>query len=268
MNLLVVDVGTSSVRASIVTPEDGVTISRSRQVLPSSPAPGLVEFDAAEMARAVLDVARQAAAEVDAVDAVGIANQRASTIVWDRSTGEPVGPGLGWQDLRTVFDCLTFAGQGLRFAPNLVATKAANLLDAADPDRTRDLCIGTVDTWVAWTLSEGSVHVTDATNAGLYGLRTTDQTRWSDDALRALRISEASLPSVVDSIGAVGRATALPGSPRSPGSSATSRPRSSVRAACTRDRRRSPSARAGCSTCAWTDAPPSTPRAPAAPSRS
>jgi hypothetical protein len=95
------------------------------------------------------------AAKPRPVDAVGIANQRASTVVWDRATGQPVGPGFGWQDLRTVIDCLTSPAQGVRLAPNLVATKAAHLLDLADPDRTRDLCIGTVDSWVAWTLTGG-----------------------------------------------------------------------------------------------------------------
>ena len=213
MKLLVVDVGTSGVRASVVAPDATVTASSHREVLPSSPAPGLVEFDATEMAAAVLEVARAVLDQAGPVDAVGIANQRASTVVWDRATGEPVGPGLGWQDLRTVFDCLGFAGQGLRLAPNLLATKAAHLLDAADPDRTRDLCVGTVDSWVAWTLSEGALHVTDVTNAALYGLRTHDQLGWHADALSLLRIPEASLPTVVDSVGIVGPATALAGTP-------------------------------------------------------
>ncbi|HRW37697.1 MAG TPA: FGGY-family carbohydrate kinase [Aquihabitans sp.] len=213
MKLLVVDVGTSGVRAAVVTPEEGVTSSHHREVLPSSPAPGMVEFDAAGMAAAVLEVARAAAADAGTVDAVGIANQRASTVVWDRATGEPVGPGLGWQDLRTVIDCLMLAGEGLRLAPNLLATKAAHLWNEADPDRRRDLCVGTVDSWVAWTLSQGAVHVTDATNAALYGLRSDDQSAWHDRALEVLKLPEGSLPAVVDSIGVVGEATALPGSP-------------------------------------------------------
>lgn len=213
MKLLVVDVGTSGVRAAVVDPDALVVTSHYQEVLPASPAPGMVEFDAARMAEAVLNVATRAAAEAGTVDAVGIANQRASTVVWDRVTGEPVGPGLGWQDLRTVFDCLALAGQGLRLAPNLVATKAAHLLNEADPDRSRDLCVGTVDSWVAWTLSQGALHVTDVTNAALYGMRTVDQTGWHDHALELLNIPEASLPTVVDSVGILGHATALPGSP-------------------------------------------------------
>lgn len=213
MKLLVVDVGTSGVRAAVVTPEAGVGAHHQREVLPSSPAPGLVEFDAVALAAAVLDVATTALAEGGPVDAVGIANQRASTVVWDRTTGEPVGPGLGWQDLRTVGDCLTLAGQGIRLAPNLAATKIAHLLDGTDPDRSRDLCVGTVDSWVAWTLSAGTLHVTDTTNAALYGLRAFDEADWHDAVLTALRIDRASLPTVVDSIGVVGEAQALDGKP-------------------------------------------------------
>ncbi len=213
MKLLVIDVGTSGVRAAIVSPDDGVTHTHYREVRPDSPAPGLVEFDATAMADAVLGVAAEALADAGPVDAVGIANQRASTIAWDRDTGEPVGPGLGWQDLRTVGECLVYAEQGLHLAPNLAATKAANLLDAADPDRSRNLCVGTVDSWVAWTLSGGDLHITDASNAALYGLRTDDQTRWHDRTLDTLRIAESNLPTVVDSVGVVGHASALDGSP-------------------------------------------------------
>ncbi len=213
MKLLVIDVGTSGVRAAIVEPGRGVTRSYRREVLPVSPAPGLVEFDATELATAVLAVANEAVAAANGADAVGIATQRASTIVWDRATGEPVGPGLGWQDLRTIGECLTLAGQGFRLAPNAAATKAAHLLDLADPDRIRDLCVGTVDSWVVWTLTGGRLHVTDATNAALYGMRTVDQTDWHDPILAALNISRSALPTVVDSIGTIGEATALSGAP-------------------------------------------------------
>jgi glycerol kinase len=213
MKLLVIDVGTSGVRAAVVTPEDGVIVSHHQEVLPSTPAPGLVEFDAAVMAKAVLAVATSAANEAGTIDAVGIANQRASTVVWDRATGEPVGPGLGWQDLRTVVDCLILAGEGLRLAPNLVATKAAHLVKEADPDGTRDLCVGTVDSWVAWTLTEGAVHVTDASNAALYGMLTGDQSQWDQRILGLLHVPESAMPTVVDSVGVIAAATALPGAP-------------------------------------------------------
>ncbi|MCA1683724.1 MAG: glycerol kinase, partial [Actinobacteria bacterium] len=97
--------------------------------------------------------------------------------------------------------------------PNESATKAAFLLDLADPERERDLCFGTVDSWVAWTLSAGRLHVIDATNAGLTGLVDTDGSGWTGAPVRALRIPERVLPTIVDSSGVVGEARALPGAP-------------------------------------------------------
>ncbi len=211
--ILVVDVGTSGVRAAVVRPDATITDDHYVEVLPTSPAPGFVEFDPAGMAAAALHVARAALGSGGPVDAVGIANQRASTVVWDRASGEPVGPGVGWQDLRTVGTCLVLQAQGIRLAPNLSATKLAFLLDTHDPDRRRDLCFGTVDTWIAWTLSGGTVHVTDATNAALTGLRTANQSAWHDGILDALRIPRSCLPSVVDSTGVCGEATVLAGRP-------------------------------------------------------
>ena len=211
--ILVVDVGTSSVRVAVVADDARITAEQREALLPSSPAPGLVEFDAARLAHVVL---RLAAAALDAhgpVAAVGIANQRGSTIVWDRVTGEPVGPSIGWQDLRTVGRCLELRAEGLRVGPNESATKLEALLDLADPDRTRDLCFGTVDSWVAWTLSAGRLHVTDATNAAVTGLRRRAGDDWSQPALAALRVPARVLPTVVDSSAVLGDATALPGAP-------------------------------------------------------
>ncbi len=213
MTILVIDVGTSGLRAAAVRPDATVAAERHVALLPDSPAPGLVEFDAVEMARVALELASAVLAEVGSVDAVGITNQRASTIVWDRATGEPVGPGLGWQDLRTVGTCLVLQADGIRIAPNASATKLAHLLDEADPDRTRDLCFGTVDTWLAWHLSEGALHVTDASNAAVTALRRGDGSGWEDRVLDALRIPAAMLPTVVDTTGVVGAATALAGAP-------------------------------------------------------
>ena len=184
--VLVIDVGTSSVRAAAVDRDGTVAHERHRATLPLSPAPGLVEFDPAEIADAALDLARAVLAEAGPVDAVGIANQRASTVLWDRATGEALGPGLGWQDLRTVGDCLVLAADGIRLAPNLSATKLAHLLGLHDPERSRDLCFGTVDSWIAWHLTGGAAHVIDTTNAALTGLRTGDQTAWDEKVLGAL----------------------------------------------------------------------------------
>ena len=213
MSILVIDVGTSSVRAVVVAPDASIAVEHRRATLPDSPMAGLVEFDAAVVADAALDCARRALDESGPVEAVGIANQRASTVVWDPATGDPVGPGLGWQDLRTVGDCLVLQAEGIRLAPNLSATKLRHLLDQADPDRTRDLRFGTVDTWIAWHLTEGTAHVTDPSNAALTGLRSGDGQGWATKVLDALRIPETVLPTVVDSSGVIGPATVLDGAP-------------------------------------------------------
>ena len=163
----------------------------------------------------MLDVARTSLAEHgQPVRGVGITAQRATTIVWDRATGEPIGPGLGWQDLRTVIQCITAKTEhGLALAPNQSATKVAWLLDTFDAGRERDLCFGTVDSWVAWVLTEGAVHVTDPSNAAVTGLLLPDATGWSSSACAALGVPMAMLPDVVDSTGEIAAATALPGAP-------------------------------------------------------
>lgn len=214
MSVLVVDVGTSGLRAAVARPDGTLTALHQRPFPPSSPFPGLVEFDAAGMAAAVREVARAALAEAGPVQAVGITAQRASTIVWDRATGEPVGPGLGWQDLRTVIDCIVAKSEhGLGLAPNQSATKVAWLLNQFDPGRERDLCFGTVDTWLAWVLSDGAVHVTDHSNAAVTGLLLPDASGWSSKACEALRVPESMLPGLVDTSGVFGEASALPGAP-------------------------------------------------------
>ncbi len=219
MSVLVIDVGTSGLRAAIVTPDATVGHISHRQFSPSTPSPGLVEFDAAAMAAAVLDVAGRTMESSGGpsggrIDAVGITAQRASTIVWHRDTGEPVGPALGWQDLRTVFECIMAkADHGLALAPNQSATKVAWLLNTYDPQRSRDLLFGTVDTWVAWVVSGGSLHITDHTNAAVTGLYDMGTREWSASACVALGVPMEMLPTIVDSSGDLGVASALPGAP-------------------------------------------------------
>jgi glycerol kinase len=212
--VLVVDVGTSSVRATVFNGAHAL-FTAEEETLPDSPADGLVQFDAAEMARACLALSKCALDEAGPVDGIGISDQRGSTIVWDRATGKPVGPGLGWQDLRTVGECLMLKEQGVYVGPNQSATKLQWLLNQL-PDRARatDLCFGTVDTWVAWTLSNGSVHVTDASNAAITGMQVMDKrSSWDERVLGVLDAPAAMLPEIVDSCAIVGEATALPGAP-------------------------------------------------------
>src|SRR5581483_6754947 len=217
--VLAVDVGTSGVRAAVVDRAGGIVASCYREALPTSPMVNFVEFDPLQQAAAALAVAHEALSEWGGgpVAAVGITNQRASTILWERRSGAPVGPGVGWQDLRTVGMCLALQAQGLHLAPNASATKLAFLLDLADPDRSRsaagELAFGTVDTWLAWTLSGGGVHVTDPGNAAVTGLLAGDGSGWDEAVLEALRIPPEVLPAIVDSAGVVGAAGALPGAP-------------------------------------------------------
>ena len=113
--VLVVDVGTSGVRTAVVRPDGSVDHAIRQALPPITPAPGLVEIDARRLAEIVLELGGVTLQRSGPVDGVGIANQRATTIVWDRATGEPVGPGIGWQDLRTVGACLGMQADGFRF---------------------------------------------------------------------------------------------------------------------------------------------------------
>ena len=135
--ILVLDIGTTTMRAALVDEHLDVVDLEATAMPPSTPFPGLVEFDAAAMATAAVDAATTLIGRGPPPVAVGIANQRASTIVWDRATGTPIGPGIGWQDLRTVFDCITAKSEhGLSIAPNQSITKLAWLLaNVAGSDR-------------------------------------------------------------------------------------------------------------------------------------
>lgn len=213
--ILAIDVGTTSVRATVLDGDLRTLGIARRPFAPSTPFPGLVEFDAAELARVVLDAVSEVTATVgQPLTAVGITNQRASTIVWDPATGEPIAPALGWQDLRTVGECLMArAEHDLTLAPNQSATKLAWLLANTPGATDRELLFGTVDTWLAWTLSDGALHVTDHTNAGITGLVAPDGRSWNDRVLDVLGLPASMLPRLVDSSGVIGEASVLPGSP-------------------------------------------------------
>jgi glycerol kinase len=213
VSILVIDVGSSSVRASVVSDDGSIGTITSEPIVASTPMPSFVEYDATGIADAMMRVATATLGASPGVDGIGIANQRATTVLWDRSTGEPVGPAISWQDLRTVVTCLLLHDQGVLLAPNESATKLGFLLDLADPDRERDLCFGTIDTWLIWTLSGGSIHVTDATNSAVTGMRRLDGSGWDETVTGALNIPTRVLPEVVDSSGVIGNATALAGSP-------------------------------------------------------
>ncbi|MCU1358959.1 MAG: glpK [Ilumatobacteraceae bacterium] len=215
MTVLVIDIGTTGVRAAVMHPDATLGEVHYRHLPPTSPFPGLVEFDPVELADAAIDLANRALDQFGApVSAVGLSTQRASTVVWDRATGVPIGPGLGWQDLRTVMECITAkAEHGFALAPNQSATKVAWLLNSLEGSRGRDLCFGTVDSWLAWRLTGGDCHVTDRTNAAITGLTTSDCSDWNDDVLKVFDIPRSMLPTFVDTSGPIGAATALHGAP-------------------------------------------------------
>ena len=209
-----IDVGTSSVRAALVRADATIDHLHRLPLPPRVPGPGLVEFDAADLLRATLEVATAACrAGGGAVDAVGVSAQRASAIAWDGRSGEPLGPGLGWQDLRTAGTCLELQQTGFRFSPSESATKFAWLLDQLGPEERPHVKLGTVDSWLAYHLTGGARHITDASNAAVTGLYRLDGRGWRQEALDCLHIPADALPTVVDSSGQLGAVTALPGNP-------------------------------------------------------
>lgn len=217
MSVLVVDVGTTGLRAAVVRDDASVAGFTYEALPPSSPFAGLVEFDGVAMRDAVLRVAHAALAAAGPVRAVGITAQRASTIMWDARTGIPLGPGLGWQDLRTVGDCIRLRGEkGLVFAPNQTATKLTWLTANVEAARSPHARAGTVDTWVAAVLSNFTVHATDSSNAAVTGLadhRALSKHEWSAGVLDTLGIDPTLLPRIVPTMSAIGEASALPGAP-------------------------------------------------------
>jgi len=229
MSVLVIDAGTSSLRVAEVSESGEILTRRSVPSHPDRPADGLAELDAQKLAAAALEMAADVLGEMRSAgreaQAIGIANQRATTVLWDKSTGLPMAPALSWQDLRTLGDCLVLQAEGLRLAPNESATKLAWLLQqvasttsgagnsaTANTSSAANLRFGTLDAWLVWQLTQGACHVTDHTNAGLTGLMLTDGSGWDMATLEHLGIPAEVLPQIVPSVGVVGKATALPGS--------------------------------------------------------
>ncbi len=213
VDALAIDVGTSSVRTALVDERGAVRAVRQAPLTIRTPQGGEVELDGDEIARLVVDLSHQTlAAAPSAVAAVGVSNQRASTLIFDPTTGRPIGPVLGWQDLRTVLDCLVLQGSGLRLAPNQPATKAAWLVTASGR-RAEDVRMATIETWVEYVLSGGTAHLTDHSNAAITGLVTSDARDWDPDVLDVVGLHPAMLARIVDSAGDHGEAMALPGSP-------------------------------------------------------
>ncbi|MCL4448826.1 MAG: FGGY family carbohydrate kinase [Actinobacteria bacterium] len=217
MSILVIDIGTSGIKAAVLGEDMKLIHTSYKEFLPSSVVPGFVEFDANALADTVLEMAKATMTQADSrqIRSVAITNQRSSTILWDKTTSVPVAPGIGWQDIRTVGTCLHLQARGIQMAPNLSATKLAFLLELAQQQgfNTEQLLFGTIDTFLAWMLSKGTLHITDPTNAAMTGLLAHDATHWDNTICEALNIPLQCLPKIVDSVGVVGEATALDGAP-------------------------------------------------------
>ncbi|SAK66341.1 glycerol kinase [Caballeronia temeraria] len=219
--ILALDQGTTSSRAMLFARSGNVIASAQREFAQHYPQPGWVEHDPADVWQSQLAVAqevmRKAGAQASDIAAIGIANQRETTLLWDRKTGAPVGPAIVWQDRRTAAHCtrliecgaqaLIERKTGLRIDPYFSSTKLAWLLDSAPGLRARarngELAFGTVDSWLVWQLSGGRRHVTDVSNAARTALFDIRTGAWDDELLALFDIPRAVLPEVVASSGAI-----------------------------------------------------------------
>ena len=213
-HILALDQGTTSSRAIVFDAAGNVVAAAQKEFRQIFPKPGWVEHDAREIWATQLHTATEAIAKagLSATDiaAIGIANQRETTVVWDRKTGVPVHHAIVWQDRRTAAACDRLKANGLspkiRKKTGLVAdayfsgTKLDWILRHVPGARARakagELAFGTVDSWLVWNLTGGRVHVTDASNASrtmLFNLNTGD---WDDDLLNLLDVPREVLPAV------------------------------------------------------------------------
>lgn len=220
--LLALDQGTTSSRAILFDREGTIVAVANREIARHFPRPGWVEQDPVEIWKSQLQVAEQVVNDVGAdlreIAGIGIANQRETTLLWDRASGTPLHPAIVWQDRRTADVCarLRAAGHadrvrahtGLVIDPYFSGTKLAWLLDSVQGARARaergELAFGTVDSWLLWNLTGGAVHATDASNASrtlLANLRTGD---WDLAMLALFGIPTRVLPKIRNSSGSFG----------------------------------------------------------------
>jgi glycerol kinase len=215
-HLLAIDQGTSSSRAAVFDSRAKPVASAQQEFNQLYPQPGWVEHDPEEIWRSILDVMKKAIANSrvppERLAALGITNQRETTLVWERATGKCIYPAIVWQDRRTSAYCrklvekrlepLVMENTGLRIDPYFSASKLVWILDNV-PDARRQaeagkLAFGTVDSFLIWRLTGGRVHATDATNASRTMLFNIHTQEWDADLLEALSIPGSLLPDVRD----------------------------------------------------------------------
>ncbi|WP_334266540.1 glycerol kinase GlpK [Edaphobacter sp. HDX4] len=224
--ILALDQGTTSSRAMIVDSAGSVRAIAQTPFRQIFPHPGWVEHSPTEIWSSQSGVATAALAKADLTErdiaAIGITNQRETTIVWDRGTGEPVYNGIVWQDRRTAEFCESLRrseGEAIQAKTGLIpdayfsGSKIRWILENVVETRTKAeagrLAFGTVDSWLIWKMTKGARHVTDVTNASrtmLFNIHTMD---WDDDLLRLLEVPRSMLPEVVASSGECATTTGL-----------------------------------------------------------
>jgi len=215
--LLSLDQGTTSTRAIIFNLQGQAVGRAQRELKQYFPADGWVEHDAQEIAESSLAVCRDALKDggitAQQIAAIGITNQRETTVVWDRKTGKPVHHAIVWQDRRTADTCLALKNlghedmvqkkTGLLLDPYFSATKLAWILDNVAGVRARaergELAFGTIDTWLIWQLTDGEKHATDATNAARTLIFNIHSQEWDTELLALFNIPASLLPVVQDS---------------------------------------------------------------------
>ncbi len=219
--VLAIDAGTTGVR-TLAVDETGARRAWAYREFPQHfPAPGLVEHDADEIWAAVVETLSEVVARLAddhvAIAAIGITNQRETTVVWDRATGRLPHRAIVWQDRRTAercdelrdggFEPLVRARTGLVLDPYFSGTKLEWLLSIGGVERHPDLAFGTVDSWILWRLTggvDGGVHATDPSNASRTMLFDLDALTWSDELLDLLSVPRSCLPAVLPSSGRFG----------------------------------------------------------------
>jgi glycerol kinase len=212
-HLLAIDQGTTSTRALLFDASGRLLASAQRELAQIYPQPGWVEHDPQTIWLDTLQTAREAMAAASApAAAIGIANQRETTVVWERATGAAIYNAIVWQDRRTAAECerlrqegseaLIRARTGLLLDPYFSATKLAWILDRVSGARARaergELAFGTIDSFLLWHLTKGLVHATDATNASRTMLFDIHRQCWDEDLLQLFNIPASLLPEVHD----------------------------------------------------------------------
>jgi glycerol kinase len=215
--ILALDQGTTSSRSILFDAAGTPVATAQREFTQHFPRSGWVEHDAEEIwatqAATITEALVRARATPADVAAIGITNQRETTVLWDRSTGRPIAPAIVWQDRRTAALCQQLQADGLEpevarrtgllLDPYFSGTKLAWLLDHVPGARQRaengELAFGTIDSWLVWKLSHGERHVTDVSNASRTLLLNVASAEWDDFMVERLRIPRAVLPQVVPS---------------------------------------------------------------------